>query len=81
MPSTANAAKPYFFETTEARSFAHPIFPASISSTFSYKRRSFLRNLPTGANARDPVGMNRRVYRDVTESLKGSEAWPEVSTS
>lgn len=66
----------YRFEVAEARSFRHPIFPNISKTTFLMSASRLPKDLPTGANARDPVGMNRRVYRDVTESLRGNEAYP-----
>jgi hypothetical protein len=76
MPTSANTAKPYLFETTEARSFSHPILAGVTKHIFLIQAKKLPPKLPTGANARDPVGMSRRVYRDVTESLKAKEAWP-----
>ena len=38
--------------------------------------RHFPHGLPTKANARDPVGLNRQVYRDVRESLEGKASQP-----
>ena len=76
MTNSATTAKPYVFEVAEARSFEHPVFAGVTKYNFLLKAKKLPRGIPTGANARDPVGMNRRVYRDVTESLKGKEAWP-----
>lgn len=69
-------AKPYRFDVAEARSFGHPVFPSVTKHTFLVQASKLPVGLPTGANAREPVGMNRRVYKDVTESLRGNEAWP-----
>lgn len=73
---TGTIAKAYSFDVAEARSFSHPVFPGVQKHTFLIQANKLPNDLPTGANARDPVGMNRRVYRDVTESLRGNEAWP-----
>jgi hypothetical protein len=70
------AAKPYVFETVEARSYNHPVFEGVTKHTFLIQASKLPTDIPTGANARDPVGMNRRVYREVKESLKGMAAWP-----
>jgi hypothetical protein len=67
---------PFLFEAVEARSFRHPVFAGIQKHQFLIKAATLPLDLPTGANARDPVGMNRRVYRDVKESLKGAEAVP-----
>lgn len=69
-------AKPYVFSVAEARSYNHPIFDGVTKHTFLVQAKSFPNGLPTGANARDPVGMNRRVYKDVMESLRTNEAIP-----
>ena len=69
-------AKAYQFDVVEARSFGHPFFPTINKHTFLVQASKLPVGLPTGANARDPVGMNRRVYKDVTESLRGNESWP-----
>jgi hypothetical protein len=66
----------YLFEVAEARSFRHPVFAGIQKHQFLVRANRFPADLPTGANARDPVGMNRQVYRDVKESLKGTEAVP-----
>lgn len=76
MATSASTAKPYLFEVAEARSFEHPVFAGVTKYILLLKAKKLPQGLPTGANARDPVGMNRRVYREVTESLKGDEAWP-----
>lgn len=66
----------YLFEVAEARSFRHPVFTGIQKHQFLVQASKLPHDLPTGANARDPVGMNRQVYRDVKESLKGNEAVP-----
>jgi hypothetical protein len=70
------AIKPYRFEVSEARSVKHPTFPNITKHTFLVPAHLFPKNVPTGANLRDPVGMNRQVYRDVKASLEGKEALP-----
>lgn len=66
--------KPYDFAVAEARSYAHPVFDGVVKHTFLVQAKNLPAALPTGANARDPVGMNRRVYRDVVESLRANES-------
>ena len=39
-------------------------------------RKDFPSGISTSANARDPVGLNRRVYKDVRSSLDGKTATP-----
>lgn len=70
------AIKPYRFEVTEARSFKHPTLPNIVKHTFLVPARLLPRDIPAGANLRDPVGMNRQVYKDVRASLEGKEALP-----
>jgi hypothetical protein len=67
---------PYLFEVAEARSVRHPVFTGIQKHQFLIQASKLPPQLPTGANARDPVGMNRQVYKDVKESLKGTEAVP-----
>lgn len=69
-------AKPYQFSVAEARSYSHPIFEGVVKHTFLVQAKLLPTDLPTGANARDPVGMNRRVYKDVVESLRTNESIP-----
>ena len=70
------AIKPYRFEVSEARSVKHPTLPNITKHIFLVPAHLFPKNVPTGANLRDPVGMNRQVYRDVKASLEGKEALP-----
>jgi len=70
------AIKPYRFEVSEARSVKHPTLPSIVKHTFLVPAHLFPKNVPTGANLRDPVGMNRQVYKDVKASLEGKEALP-----
>lgn len=66
--------KRYRFEVAEARSYHHPVFKTITKHTYLIQAKNLPADLPTGANARDPVGLNRRVYKDVRESLKANEA-------
>lgn len=70
------AVKPYLFEVAEARSFRHPQFPNIQKHTFLVSAARLPRDLPNKANLREATGMNRAVYRDVRESLRGREAVP-----
>ena len=64
----------HVFRVAEARRFKHPVFEKVEKHYFLVRAI----DLPTGvrmdANARDPVGLNRQVYRDVRESLMGNDA-------
>jgi hypothetical protein len=66
--------KTHRFVVHEARRISHPAHPEIEKHWFTVPARSFPSGISTGANARDPVGLNRRIYRDVMESLKGNEA-------
>lgn len=68
--------KTHRFIVHEARRISHPTFPSVIKYWFSVPAQSFPAGISTGANARDPVGLNRRVYRDVRDSLTGKTATP-----
>jgi hypothetical protein len=68
--------KRYRFEVAEARSFHHPVFKTITKHTYLVQASKLPVDMPTGANARDPVGLSRRVYKEVRESLKGNEAIP-----
>ena len=70
------AIKPYRFEVSEARSFKHPTLQNIVKHTFLVPANVFPRSVPDGSNLRDPVGMNRQVYKDVRASLEGKEALP-----
>jgi hypothetical protein len=70
------AIKPYRFEVAEARSFRHPQFPNIQKHVFLVPAARLPRRLPEKANLREATGMNRVVYRDVRESLRGREALP-----
>lgn len=66
--------KTHRFRVAEARRVSHPIQKEIEKYWFTVSAREFPVGISTGANARDPVGLNRRVYRDVKESLKGNAA-------
>ncbi|MGH8719405.1 MAG: AIPR family protein, partial [Burkholderiales bacterium] len=64
------------FRVYEARRTTHPVLPEIEKFWFTVAAAEFPKNISTKANARDPVGLNRRVYRDVRESLIGNAAAP-----
>lgn len=70
------AIKPYRFEVSEARSVKHPSLPNIVKHTLLVPAHLFPKDVPSGANLRDPAGMNRQVYKDVKASLEGKEALP-----
>lgn len=60
----------------EARRIKHPVFPNTEKHYFLVQAREVPSGIRTDANARDPEGLNRRVYREVHESLMGRDAMP-----
>ena len=70
------AIKPYRFEVAEARSFKHPSFPNIQKHIFLVPAANLPKMIPQKANLREATGMNRSVYKDVRESLRGNEALP-----
>ena len=54
----------------DARKISHPISPNIEKYWFTVRAGNFPAGICTAANARDPVGLNRRVYQDVRESLE-----------
>ncbi len=60
----------------EARKVSHPIFNRIEKYWLTVKAADFPSGISTAANAREPVGLNRLVYRDVRESLEGTGAKP-----
>jgi AIPR protein len=70
------ATQPYRFEVAEARSFKHPTFPNIQKHIFLVPAARLPQGIPQKANLREATGMNRSVYKDVRESLRGNEALP-----
>jgi hypothetical protein len=70
------AVRPYRFEVAEARSFKHPQFPTIQKHLFLIPAALLPKDIPDKANLREATGMNRAVYKDVRESLRGREALP-----
>jgi hypothetical protein len=58
----------------ESRSTSHPVFQEIKKYWLTVKATDFPAGISTAANAREPVGLNRLVYRDIRESLEGKEA-------
>lgn len=66
--------KTHRFRVHEARRISHPTHKEIEKYWFTVPAREYPAGISTGANARDPVGLNRRVYRDVKDSLEGQTA-------
>jgi hypothetical protein len=60
----------------ESRKVSHPVFNRISKYWLTVKATDFPSGISAAANAREPVGLNRLVYRDVRSSLEGQEAIP-----
>lgn len=60
----------------QMRKISHPIFPTIDKYWLTVAAKDFPSGISTSANAREPVGLNRRVYKDVRDSLDGETATP-----
>src|ERR1700722_35699 len=58
----------------DARKIAHPVLPNVEKHWLTVAAADFPSKISHAANAREPVGLNRRVYRDVRESLEGKRS-------
>jgi len=58
----------------EMRKITHPVFPTISKYWLTVAAKDFPAGISTSANARDPVGLNRRVYKEVRSSLDGETA-------
>jgi hypothetical protein len=60
----------------QSRKVSHPVFSDIDKYWLTVKATDFPAGISTAANAREPVGLNRLVYRDVRESLEGKGVTP-----
>lgn len=60
----------------ESRKVSHPVFETINKYWLTVKATDFPQGMSSAANAREPVGLNRMVYKDVKASLEGKEAIP-----
>jgi AIPR protein len=60
----------------EMRRISHPVFPDIVKYWLTVAAKDFPSGISTSANARDPIGLNRRVYKDVRSSLDGKTSTP-----
>lgn len=60
----------------EARRVKHPTFTGVEKHYFTVRAKDVPPDISTAPNAREPVGMNRQVYRDVRDSLLGKTTRP-----
>src|SRR6266480_3167830 len=60
----------------EARRIKHPVFPSIEKHFFTVRAKDMPSGIRADANAREPTGTNRQVYRDVRDSLLGLTSTP-----
>ncbi len=68
------AKSAYRIVAHEMRKITHPVFPEVAKYWLTVPAANFPAGISTSVNARDPVGLNRHVYRDVKESLLGESS-------
>jgi hypothetical protein len=64
----------YRIRAHELRKITHPVFRTIDKYWLTVAAKDFPKGISTSANARDPIGLNRRVYREVRSSLDGQTA-------
>jgi hypothetical protein len=70
------AKKAYRVRAFSSRKVSHPVFKRTEKHWLTVRAKDFPAGISTSVNAREPVGLNRLVYRDVRESLEGTESKP-----
>src|ERR1035437_5290630 len=60
----------------QSRKVSHPVFEQIDKYWLTVRATDFPTGISAAANAREPVGLNRLVYRDVRESHEGTGADP-----
>jgi AIPR protein len=60
----------------QMRRISHPVFPSIEKYWLTVAAKDLPSGISTSVNAHDPVGTNRRVYKDVRSSLDGETATP-----
>ena len=70
------AKRAYRVRAFSSRKVSHPVFKRIEKHWLTVKAKDFPAGISTSVNAREPVGLNRLVYRDVRDSLEGSESKP-----
>ncbi len=68
----------YRIRAYQMRKISHPVFSDINKYWLTVAAKDLPAGISTSANARDPIGLNRRVYKDVRSSLDGDSA--EVGT-
>ena len=65
------------FIVDEARRLNHPVFSSVTKYIFTVRCKDLPKGISNSANARDPEkDLNRRVYKDVRQSLRGEMSKP-----
>ena len=70
------AKKAYRVRAFSSRKVSHPVFKRIEKHWLTVMAKDFPAGISTSVNAREPVGLNRLVYRDVRDSLEGKESKP-----
>jgi hypothetical protein len=70
------AKKAYRVRAFSSRKVSQPVFRRIEKHWLTVKAKDFPAGISTSVNAREPVGLNRLVYRDVRDSLEGNESKP-----
>jgi AIPR protein len=60
----------------QMRKISHPVFSNVDKYWLTVAAKDFPAGISTSANARDPLGLNRRVYKDVRSSLDAETSTP-----
>jgi hypothetical protein len=60
----------------ESRKVSHPVFETIHKYWLTVEATDFPTGVSSAANAREPVDLNRMVYRDLRASLEGKESTP-----
>jgi hypothetical protein len=72
------SATTHKLRVVEARRFKYPTIPEIEKHTFLLRAKDVPSGIRTDANARDPIGLNRRVYREVQDSLFNNFAYSGI---
>jgi hypothetical protein len=72
------SATSHKLRVVEARRVKHPTYSQIEKHTFTVRAKDMPSGIRTDANARDATGLNRRVYREVNESLFNRFAFPGI---
>src|SRR5262245_45044957 len=78
MKGKTMSATTHKLRVVEARRLKHPTYPEIEKHEFTVRAKDLPLGIRSDANARAPVGLNRRVYREVNDSLLNRFAFPGI---